>query len=196
MCICTTNNVDMENVSICTTSSVDVLDVLVSLSTPSSMDLRFVSFCTTSSRDVQGVSFPLQSFDVQGLFIPFANRVDIQGVSISTASTVYVLGVSLSTISSVGVQGVSLYERAWYMPPHRQLCRRAGCFFFNLNTVFYARTPDCLASDHSSTGMKKNLDAGTSPVPEPQFGTGILRYPTEMLNADAGGIGMYAVAMI
>jgi hypothetical protein len=27
-------------------------------------------------------------------------------------------------------------------------------------------TPDCPASDHSGTGMNKNADVGTSPVPE------------------------------
>ncbi len=46
------------------------------------------------------------------------------------------------------------------------VCIRAGCFFFHLRTVFYTGTPDCPASDHSGTGMKKYFNAGTSPVPD------------------------------
>jgi hypothetical protein len=33
-------------------------------------------------------------------------------------------------------------------------------------SFFYAGTPDYPASDHSGTGMKKNANAGTSPVSE------------------------------
>jgi hypothetical protein len=72
-------------------------------------------------------------------------------------------GLCLHSASCVYVQGVS---------------------FSTFVHFFCGGTPDCSASDHSGTGMKKNADAGTSPVrQETQFGTGILRYPTEMLNA-------------
>jgi hypothetical protein len=46
------------------------------------------------------------------------------------------------------------------------VCIRAGYFFFHLRTVFFAGTPHCLASDHSGTGFKKYVNAGTSPVPK------------------------------
>jgi hypothetical protein len=50
---------------------------------------------------------------------------------------------------------------------------------------FYIGTPDCPASDHSGTGMKQNVNAGTRPVwnKETQSGTGMLQYRTKLLNA-------------
>jgi hypothetical protein len=47
-----------------------------------------------------------------------------------------------------------------------------------------AEMPDCTASGQSGTGMNKNADAGSCPVPEKgiQSGTGMLRYRTEMLD--------------
>jgi hypothetical protein len=56
------------------------------------------------------------------------------------------LGVCLHIASYVYVQGVS--------------------FFPFSDSFFHAGTPECPASDHFGTGMKKNVNAGTSPVPE------------------------------
>jgi hypothetical protein len=41
-----------------------------------------------------------------------------------------------------------------------------GVSFSMFVQFFYAGKPDCPASDHSGSGMKKNVNAGTSPVPE------------------------------
>jgi hypothetical protein len=52
------------------------------------------------------------------------------------------------------------------MPPHRQHVYVQGVSFSTSVQFFYAGTPDYPASDHSGTGMKKNANAGTSPVSE------------------------------
>ena len=104
-----------------------------------------------------------------------------------TPLTVWKCRRYLCTTNNVDMQNVSLCPPAMCMPPHCQLCKRVPVwfFFFHLSTVFYAVTPDCSASDHSSTGMKKNADAGTGQVPE--LGNPIryqnLWYRTEILNA-------------
>ncbi len=56
--------------------------------------------------------------------------------------------------------------------------------------------PDCPASGQSGTGMNKDANAGTSPVPDKgnHSGTGILRYRTEM--SDVGNIGLDAGAQL
>jgi hypothetical protein len=79
---------------------------------------------------------------VQGVFPSTASSVIVQVVSLSTARSIYVQGVSLSTASSMDVQGVSLFEM-----------------------------PDCRTFRHpvspkSGSGMNRNADAETSPVPE------------------------------
>ncbi len=93
----------------------------------------------------------------------------VLGVSLSTTTSVGVQDVSLSTTSSMNVQGVCL---------HTPSCVDVqGVSFSTFVQFFYAITPDCMASDHSSTRMKKNANAGTS-----QSCNGMLQYRTEMLN--------------
>ncbi len=53
--------------------------------------------------------------------------------------------------------------------------------------------PDCPSSGQSGTGMKRNADDGSGPVEsgagkgekETRFDTGMFRYRTEMMGADA-----------
>jgi hypothetical protein len=91
---------------------------------------------------------------VQGVSISTASSMDVQGVSISTASSMDVQGVSISTASSMDVQGVSISTAS-------SMDGRAGC-----NPFVNAGMSDCPASSQSESGMNKNADAGTSPVPE------------------------------
>jgi hypothetical protein len=71
----------------------------------------------------------------------------MQGVPLSNTSNMNVQGVSQSIACSVDLQGL------------RILFHLVKCF---LN----AGMPVCPASGQSGTGMNKNADAGTSPVPE------------------------------
>jgi len=82
--------------------------------------------------------------------------MDVEDVSLSTTSSMNVQGECLHTPSCVDVQGDPFSTFVQFF-----LCHNAGC----------------MASDHSSTGMKKNADAGTS-----QSCNGMLQYRTEMLN--------------
>jgi hypothetical protein len=87
-------------------------------------------------------------------------------------------GVYLSTISSTDAQCIHFhnlqngragcipfrsqkYGRAGCLPLHRQQYVHAGCIPF-LN----AEMSDFPASGQSGTGMNKNADTGTSPIPE------------------------------
>jgi hypothetical protein len=105
------------------------------------MDVQGVFLTATSSMEVQGVSAPLP---VQGVsqFLNY-QQYGCAGC-ISTTSSMNAVGVFPSTTGSKG--------------------KRAGCMPLNLHTAFVnAGMPDYSSS---GTRMKKNADAGTSPVLE------------------------------
>jgi hypothetical protein len=107
--------------------------------------------------DVHGVSlypFPppaVWTLDVQGISISKASDVDMLGAPFFHHQQYGRAGCTLSTTSSVNVQGVS----------HSIACnvglQPAGCTFLSMS--------DCPESGQSGTGMNKNADAETNPVP-------------------------------
>jgi hypothetical protein len=103
--------------------------------TASRVDVQDVSLSTTSSVGVQGVTLSTsRSMDRRGVSIPPPALWTCR-VSLSTPSSVNMLAVSFSTSEACRVHlfpplsGISMNAKGSCMPQHRQLCRRAGCFF-------------------------------------------------------------------
>ncbi len=177
------SSMDMLGVSLSTASSIDVQ--VVSLSTVSSMDMQGVSSSHHHQyRCTQGVSPSTASkMDVPGVSNLNASSMNVQGVPSSPSVWTYrvyplpppagwTCRLYSSTAFSMEVQGVSLSTASSMDNRHAECihhlhCGRAGCTypFSPCKGFFNARMSDCLASQ-PDTGINKNADAGTSPVPE------------------------------